>query len=95
MFHCAQIVLLCTDLLILVKAPAPPLDADPNSPVELYTVVRLKSGAVAGARKGSSNQSPVVGTGTSGEGPVSLFGKDEDSEFFLPATSGGQRRQDF
>ncbi|GAA5989390.1 hypothetical protein JCM5350_005698 [Sporobolomyces pararoseus] len=63
------IVLLCTDLLILVKAPPAPLDSDPNAPVELYTVVRLNSGAVEGGgqRKCSA-----------GDGPVSLFGKDED-----------------
>ncbi|GAA5978961.1 hypothetical protein JCM11641_000108 [Rhodosporidiobolus odoratus] len=35
------IALLCTDLLVLCRAPPPPLDTDPNAPVELYTVLRL------------------------------------------------------
>ncbi|GAA5991816.1 hypothetical protein JCM10908_002218 [Rhodotorula pacifica] len=39
--------LLCNDLLVLVKMPAPPFDADPNAPVELYTVLRLTGGRSA------------------------------------------------
>ncbi|GAA5942168.1 hypothetical protein JCM1841_000032 [Sporobolomyces salmonicolor] len=62
------IALLCTDLLILVKAPPPPLDLDQTAPVELYTVVRLSSGGGGGG----------VILGERGEGPASLFGKDED-----------------
>ncbi|GAA5872076.1 hypothetical protein JCM1840_006312 [Sporobolomyces johnsonii] len=64
------IALLCTDLLILVKAPPPPLDLDQTAPVELYTVVRLSSGGGGGGGAG--------GGGARGEGPASLFGKDED-----------------
>ncbi|GAA5904614.1 uncharacterized protein JCM6883_003841 [Sporobolomyces salmoneus] len=69
------IVLLCTDLLILVKAPPAPLDSDPNAPVELYTVVRLNSGVVEGGGQGGQRRG---GNAASSEGPVSLFGKDED-----------------
>ncbi|GAA5882490.1 hypothetical protein JCM3774_006130 [Rhodotorula dairenensis] len=39
--------LLCNDLLVLVKMPSPPLDADPTAPVDLYTVLRLTSGRSA------------------------------------------------
>ncbi|GAA6059790.1 hypothetical protein JCM10212_003685 [Sporobolomyces blumeae] len=66
------IVLLCTDLLILVKAPPPPLDQDPNAPVELYTVIRLNRGP-EGVVRGVGRPSRA-----SGDAPVSLFGKDED-----------------
>ncbi|GAA5895216.1 hypothetical protein JCM6882_006617 [Rhodosporidiobolus microsporus] len=60
------IALLCTDLLVLCKAPLPPLDQDPNSPIELYTVLRLNS------------SSGVLGGGGSGKGepPVSLMPND-------------------
>ncbi|GAA6057360.1 hypothetical protein JCM3770_005725 [Rhodotorula araucariae] len=58
--------LLCTDLLVLVKAPPPPLDQDPAAPVELYTVLRLNS-----AR-------PVLGSPAGrGDPPASLFGSDD------------------
>ncbi|GAA5884380.1 hypothetical protein JCM16303_003661 [Sporobolomyces ruberrimus] len=72
------IVLLCTDLLILVKAPPPHLDSDPNAPVELYTVVRLNSGTVEGGVRKAAMAGCGGPGGAGGEGPVSLFGKDED-----------------
>ncbi|GAA6019933.1 hypothetical protein JCM11491_006711 [Sporobolomyces phaffii] len=80
---CTQelIVLLCTDLLILVKAPPAPLDTDPTVPVELYTVVRLNSGAIEAAAAGGGGGGGGSGrksAATGGGGPVSLFGKDED-----------------
>ncbi|GAA5861561.1 hypothetical protein JCM8547_008073 [Rhodosporidiobolus lusitaniae] len=59
------IALLCTDLLVLLRTPPPPLDQDPNAPVELYTVVRLGSA--------------VQGPGGRAEPPVSLFGLGGDS----------------
>ncbi|GAA6008333.1 uncharacterized protein JCM10292_005536 [Rhodotorula paludigena] len=64
--HMSLIGLLCTDLLVLVKAPPPPLDQDPNSPVELYTVLRL-------------NSSQPLGAGTPrSEPPASFFGAAGD-----------------
>ncbi|GAA6021200.1 hypothetical protein JCM10207_008352 [Rhodosporidiobolus poonsookiae] len=57
--------LLCSDLLVLVKAPPAPLDTDPNAPVELYTVLRLYSAAQFG------------GDGARGEPPISLLGPGE------------------
>ncbi|BGP39457.1 hypothetical protein JCM10449v2_003407 [Rhodotorula kratochvilovae] len=58
--------LLCTDLLVLVKAPPPPLDQDPNAPVELYTVLRLNSAQlVLGSPAGR------------GDPPASLFGSED------------------
>ncbi|GAA5837625.1 hypothetical protein JCM11251_002028 [Rhodosporidiobolus azoricus] len=59
------IALLCTDLLVLCKAPPPPLDQDPNSPIELYTVLRLNSST--GALGGGFGK---------GEPPVSLMPTD-------------------
>ncbi|GJN89431.1 hypothetical protein Rhopal_002411-T1 [Rhodotorula paludigena] len=64
--HMSLIGLLCTDLLVLVKAPPPPLDQDPNSPVELYTVLRLNSSQPLGAGLPRS------------EPPASLFGAAGD-----------------
>ncbi|GAA5911602.1 hypothetical protein JCM8208_005688 [Rhodotorula glutinis] len=59
--------LLCTDLLVLVKAPPPPLDQDPMAPVELYTVLRLNS------------PQPVLGSPAGrGDSPASLFGGGDD-----------------
>ncbi|BGP24142.1 hypothetical protein JCM10295v2_003049 [Rhodotorula toruloides] len=60
------IALLCTDLLVLCRRPPPPFDADPNSPVELYTVLRLSS--ARGTPLGSSGRS---------EPPASVFGVDD------------------
>ncbi|BGO98891.1 hypothetical protein NBRC10513v2_003293 [Rhodotorula toruloides] len=60
------IALLCTDLLVLCRRPPPPFDADPNSPVELYTVLRLNS--ARGTPFGSSGRS---------EPPASVFGADD------------------
>ncbi|GAA5926163.1 hypothetical protein JCM3775_005220 [Rhodotorula graminis] len=58
--------LLCTDLLVLVKAPSPPLDQDPMAPVELYTVLRLNS------------PQPVLGSPAGrGDSPASLFGSED------------------
>ncbi|BGP15516.1 hypothetical protein JCM10213_006584 [Rhodosporidiobolus nylandii] len=45
------ILLLCSDLLVLCKAPPPPFDQDPNAPVELYTVLRF-------SRHASSKKEP-------------------------------------
>jgi hypothetical protein len=69
--------------LILVKAPPPHLDSDPNAPVELYTVVRLNSGTVEGGVRKAAMAGCGGPGGAGGEGPVSLFGKDEDSECTL------------
>ncbi|BGP07499.1 hypothetical protein JCM10049v2_003336 [Rhodotorula toruloides] len=60
------IALLCTDLLVLCRRPPPPFDADPNSPVELYTVLRLNS--ARGTPFGSSGRS---------EPPACVFGADD------------------
>ncbi|BGP31536.1 hypothetical protein JCM10296v2_003306 [Rhodotorula toruloides] len=60
------IALLCTDLLVLCRRPPPPFDTDQNSPVELYTVLRLN-----GARG-----TPFGGSARS-EPPASVFGADD------------------
>jgi len=68
----SQIGLLCTDLLVLVKAPLAPLDQDPMAPVELYTVLRLNS------------PQPVLGSPAGrGDSPASLFGGEDSASLSL------------
>lgn len=60
---------------MLCRRPPPPFDADPNAPVELYTVLRLNS--ARGTPLGSSGRS---------EPPASVFGTDDRaSERMLPS----------
>lgn len=79
----AQIALLCTDLLVLCRRPPPPFDADPNSPVELYTVLRLNS--ARGTPFGSSGRS---------EPPACVFGADDRAFSPLFRRSGRLARAD-
>ncbi|GAA6039695.1 hypothetical protein JCM8097_001357 [Rhodosporidiobolus ruineniae] len=69
------IALLCTDLLVLCKAPPPPLADDPNTPVELYTVLRLNSSQAFGLGGGGGANGQG---GAKSDAPVSLFGNDND-----------------
>lgn len=67
-----QTALLCNDLLVLVKMPPPPFDADPNSPVELYTVLRLTGGRSA-LRGGHHRAKPPANVDGPGDCELHFF----------------------